>query len=386
MVGAPRDKYRVGAIGCGPKGTSQARTFALHPLTEVVSAADTDPDNLEIFCGRFDVPGYGSHLEMLDREAIDIAMPVLSVRPNARVVIDCARAGVKAILCEKPICASLEDADRMVEECRSRGIPFAAGDMVRNLPLVWKAKELLDSGELGEVQGMNLYYPKASSTEMWGGGCQALSVMRLFAGDVDVEWVVGWVKGDPWSDDDQGMAGHVRFANGIECTIHSKEAVKKGIEVLCTRGAFFMDILPSSGAERRAFQVWKLSDGADIGTSMAWDLDDLGDPFDERETSRTTYDSDGWTVPSTRTVATAQSIIDSLEHGKEPRTSGDDLRKALEIAIALRESHRRGHAAVKLPIEDRSLKIVPHSGRWLNKKETTDHVRYAAQLANYTKS
>ena len=335
MVGAPRDKYRVGAIGCGPKGTSQARTFALHPLTEVVSAADTDPDNLEIFCGRFDVPGYGSHLEMLDREAIDIAMPVLSVRPNARVVIDCARAGVKAILCEKPICASLEDADRMVEECRSRGIPFAAGDMVRNLPLVWKTKELLDSGELGEVQGMNLYYPKASSTEMWGGGCQALSVMRLFAGDVDVEWVVGWVKGDPWSDDDQGMAGHVRFANGIECTIHSKEAVKKGIEVLCTRGAFF----------RRP----KLNDARFRSGNCPM--------------ARTS----GLRWPGTWTTSATRSTSARPRGQLTTPMAGPSLRR-----VPLR---RRSRSSTR-------LSMVRSPGRPV----TTCARRYAAQLANYTKS
>ena len=51
---------------------------------------------------------------------------------------------------------------------------------------------------------------------MSGGGIQRYSLMRLFAGDADVEWVTGWVDDDPWSDDDQGGAGYVRFVNGIE--------------------------------------------------------------------------------------------------------------------------------------------------------------------------
>ena len=46
------------------------------------------------------------------------------------------------------------------------------------------------------------------------------------------------------------------------------------------------------------------------------------------------------------------------------------MRKALEIGIALRESHRRGHTFPSaFPIEDRSLRILPRPGRWLNKRE-----------------
>ena len=50
-------------------------------------------------------------------------------------------------------------------------------------------------------------------------------------------------------------------------------------------------------------------------------------------------------------------LVSAIENGHEPRCSGRDGRAALEIAIALRESHRRGGVKVTLPIEDRSLKI-----------------------------
>ena len=36
--------YRVGVIGCGRKGTSHARAYALNPATEVIAAADTISD------------------------------------------------------------------------------------------------------------------------------------------------------------------------------------------------------------------------------------------------------------------------------------------------------------------------------------------------------
>ncbi len=56
-------------------------------------------------------------------------------------------------------------------------------------------KRLIDAGEIGEVQSINLYQ---STNEISGGGCQGLSVLRLFAADVD--WVTGWCQGDPTDD------------------------------------------------------------------------------------------------------------------------------------------------------------------------------------------
>ena len=51
-------------------------------------------------------------------------------------------------------------------------------------------------------------------------------------------------------------------------------------------------------------------------------------------------------------------ILTAAENGGEPRCSGADARHALEIAVALRESHRRGFTRVDLPLPDRSLGIL----------------------------
>jgi len=365
--------YRVGVIGCGRKGTGHARTYALHPKTEVVAAADPDPGNLELFRRRFGLSsGYSSYEEMLREEEIDIAAPILPVIANPEAVVACAEAGVRAIFCEKPISASLEDADRMVEACRARSIPLAAGDAYRNFPQLWQAREMMDVGELGEIQSINLYQP---TDEISGGGCQGLSVMRMFARDADVDWVTGWVKGDPFSDEDQGAGGYVRFANGIECFIHCKPEARKGIEVLCTKGVFFSDWY--------SFHLWKPLE--DKEPSRWRELDEVEGLFPDSGIGDRSYDEEGWRTPGTRNKAGVQAIIDALEQGTEPRCSGDNIRKALEIGIALRESHRRDHAPVKLPLQDRSLKIVPHKGRWLSKKDLYGKEWYAEQIGTWTK-
>ncbi len=366
-------KYRVGVIGCGRKGTGHARGYYLHPTTEVVAAADPDPENLDLFCERFGITaGYSTYDEMLSKEQIDIAAPILPVNANPDAVVACAEAGVKAIFSEKPIAAKLEDADRMVDECASRGIPLACGDAYRSFPQLWDARAMMESGELGDVQSINLYQP---TNEISGGGCQGLAVMQMFAQDSAVDWVTGWVAGDPFSDDDQGMGGYVRFVNGVECFIHFKDAAKKGIEVLCERGVFFSDWYK--------FYLWRTGDAERPGRLA--DLKEDEGRFPGSGVGERSYGEDGWRNTGFRQMSGIRSIVASLEKGTEPAAAGAIMRNGLEIAIALRESHRREHAPVKMPLEDRGLTLYPHQGRWLNKKEVYGKEKYAEEIGSWIK-
>ena len=84
MINKPQPKYRVGVIGCGRAGTTRARAFNLHPLCQVVAIADTDPENIELGCQWFGVPGCDDYDEMFQQEQIDIAMPVPWSQPPRR--------------------------------------------------------------------------------------------------------------------------------------------------------------------------------------------------------------------------------------------------------------------------------------------------------------
>ena len=52
-----------------------------------------------------------------------------------------------------------------------------------------------------------------------------------------------------------------------------------------------------------------------------------------------------------------EDIISSIENSHNPKCTGQDGIKALEIAIAIRESFRNGHQKMNLPLKNRSLKI-----------------------------
>ncbi len=363
-------KYRVGMVGCGRKATQFARAYSQHPMTEVVAAADPDPWTLELLCSRLGVRGYANDEEMIEKEKIDIAPCFVPTGVAPEVIVNAAQAGAKAVHRQKPIAAVLEDADRMVEECRSLGVPFAAGDADRNYPQFWKALEIIDSGDIGDVRSINLYQ---AGDQISGGGSQGLALLQMFAHDAAIEWVTGWVKGDPWSDDDQGMGGYVRFANGIDGFIHFRAGAKRGIEVVCERGIFASDT--------STFHLWKTPPGTRPGPLA--ELTEVAEVFAPPAEKGRDYDDEGWLSVSPRHTAGVQSVVDALEQGIEPRCSGEIIRNALEIAIALRESHRNGHSAVKLPLQDRSLKIMPSRGKYISKKELYGQEWWAKEMSQF---
>ena len=374
-------KYRVGMIGIGRKGAQHARAYRIDPRTQIVAAADSDAENLDIFCKRFGVPGYTDYKEMLAKESIDIAAPILPVGPNPGVVIGCAEAGVKGIMCEKPFAPSLNEADAMVTACRANGVKIGAGDLNMNLPSYQQAKEIIDSGEIGEVKSIHFF--GGGGTELSGGGIQQFSLARMFvggsgtelsgAGFAEVAWCIGWVD-DPWKDYDQGGSGYFRFVNGVEVFFsRERDARGSGFHVNCTRGVFTSnsDIL----------HMYKSPDGGSSSDTM----EEIEGLFPETSVvGRTSShrEPDGWLWPGDRNLASVSLFVHNLEQDLDPPGSGDNGRKVLEMAIGLRESHRQGHAPVQFPLEDRNLRIIPHSSRMNYKKPQMGKEAYMRQMAN----
>ena len=103
---------------------------------------------------------------------------------------------------------------------------------------LWEARRMIEAGEIGEVININLY------ELIMQGGCQGLSVAHMFAGDADVDWVVGWTNGDPFGegdDDYKGIGGYLRYANGIECFVHARTGAARGLIVTGTEGVYVTD-------------------------------------------------------------------------------------------------------------------------------------------------
>lgn len=376
-------RYRVGIIGGGRMGTHHARAYALNPATEVVAVADNDNENCQLFSDRFGAMAYSSYDDMLSNEELDIVGAILPVKAHADAVVAAAGAGAKAVFCEKPMTARLSDADRMVAACEASGTKFAAGVIPRNYPEYWKARDMVDAGELGQVQTINIFDPNGQ------GGCHGINLALMFAQDDDVAWGIGWVGGDPHSDEDgdgalDGLGGYFRFKSGIEVFASHQPSVMyragelgQGFEVVGTLGVIWNDF--------HGLHIARAPDGYKPGQRA--DLQEIEGIFeDTRNIIPRDYDEDGWRLPTPGMQASVQALVAALDNDATPRMStGQSLRKALEICIGLRESARREQAVVKFPVEDRSLVMYPVPSRWNFKKDIYGRDNYMEQLAVWTK-
>ena len=374
-------KYRVALIGGGRAGPSRAAAFDAHPLCKLVAVADTDPENLALTAGRFGAAAYDTFDDMFANEQLDIVLPILPVRPNADAVVAAAEAGAKAIFCEKPLTASLADADRMVEACASRGIPLGCGVMVSSHPDYRKAYRFAADGTIGQVGRINLY---GSNNQ---GGCHGMNLVRKFADKVAIEEVIGRVSGDPHSDHEEpyddaetgfgDVGGYIRFANGIEAFLSLGDFGVRGIEVIGSRGMIVNCDNTGLGLQLR------IAPEADRTYLAEMEPVDVGFELRPEPGAVRGRDASGWMDPGAPMLAIVDDIMRVLEEGggELEITTGDDLRHALEMSIAVRESARRGHAPVTVPLEDRSLTMYPQRSRWHYKKPILGEEAYMNALA-----
>ena len=105
--------YRAALIGCGNISGRHARAYFEQGNVQLVAACDINPENLNITCDQLNISGrYASHQDLFRHEReIDLVSVCTYPKVHAEQTIAAANAGAKAVLCEKPMCLSLDDAD-----------------------------------------------------------------------------------------------------------------------------------------------------------------------------------------------------------------------------------------------------------------------------------
>ncbi|HSA49101.1 MAG TPA: Gfo/Idh/MocA family oxidoreductase [Yinghuangia sp.] len=172
-----------GLFGWGIAATgSMARTLgkviAAEPGMRVAAVASRDKDRAADFARELgDGTGYGSYAEMVADPAVE-AVYVATPHALHREVVDLAIAARKPVLCEKPLAATLADAEAMVADARAADVFLMEAMWMWFNPLVRRVKELADDGTLGEVRSIHATFgfpmPYDAEHRLWnpelGGG------------------------------------------------------------------------------------------------------------------------------------------------------------------------------------------------------------------------
>ncbi len=142
---------RVGVIGCGHWGPNHIRVFSQLAGSVVTSAADPDARRRAAVGKLYPhVQCVRDHRELLRRrdvEAIVVAVPTVLHYEVAR---DALEAG-KHVLCEKPLCTDVSQAEALIALARARSLVLMTGHVFLFNPGIVMLKKLTDAGHVGRL-------------------------------------------------------------------------------------------------------------------------------------------------------------------------------------------------------------------------------------------
>jgi predicted dehydrogenase len=148
-------KVKLALIGAGGISGGHARGILEHQdKIECVALCDVSADNLENRARQLggNPARFQDWKKMLaampEIDAVDICLPH---HLHAPAIFDAAAAG-KHILCEKPMCINLEEADRIVDAVKKAGIIYMSGHNQLFVPAIREMRRLIDEGVIGRVR------------------------------------------------------------------------------------------------------------------------------------------------------------------------------------------------------------------------------------------
>src|SRR5579883_1986358 len=148
--------------------------YTKSPRAVVVAACDVDAENLAKAAERFSIPAtYTNYREMLEREVLDAVDVVTPNNSHVAISLD-ALAHRIHVLCEKPLGLDRHETRELLTVSQRSGLLTAVNFSYRNVPAARFIKEIIQSGEIGEI-----YHLVATYNQGWLVDSASPRVWRL---------------------------------------------------------------------------------------------------------------------------------------------------------------------------------------------------------------
>ncbi|MGQ9455033.1 MAG: Gfo/Idh/MocA family protein [Armatimonadota bacterium] len=147
------DKVRIGVVGIGSMGSFHAKYLKAGEVKrcELTAICDVDPDRLKDWS---DLPTFTDSRELIRSGLVDAVLIATPHYEHTTIGIDAFENGLH-VLTEKPISVHKADCEKLIAAYRASGKVFSVMYQMRTEPLCKKVKQLLDSGELGQIVRVN---------------------------------------------------------------------------------------------------------------------------------------------------------------------------------------------------------------------------------------
>lgn len=210
-------RVNFGLIGCGGMGKGLAKGALASGAGRLVAICDSNEEVRtkaaeELAAAVKDADAQAAEpavcadsAELLARSDIRAVFVATPNHTHCERVLEAAQAG-KAVFCEKPMALSVADCDRMIDACRSAGVPLMVGQVLRYYAAFAKAIELVEAGRIGKpfaIHASRMGFSRAPEQRTWrhyrefsGGpifefGIHEIDFLCCVCGEVESVYVAG---------------------------------------------------------------------------------------------------------------------------------------------------------------------------------------------------
>lgn len=188
---------------------SHSRAFSIHPNFEILGAVDSSVLKCNIFSEKYLKPSYNTVLEALSKLNPNVIVIATPTKHHKSILFEILEhSSPEAILCEKPLSYSVEEASQMLELCELKGVKLFVNYIRRSDPGAINIRDLIHSGKIGNKFKGTAWYSKGfihngshffNLLEYWLGPCKEFSIIS---------------QGRLWQDHDPEPDVYVEFEKG----------------------------------------------------------------------------------------------------------------------------------------------------------------------------
>lgn len=320
------NKLKAAVIGVGGIGRHHARNFREIPGTDLIGIADVDPVALARAAGGVDVPSFADYRAMLDEQTPDLVSIAVPTALHHEVAAECIARGIH-VLVEKPIAATLEEANDLIHRANERGVLFTVGHIERFNPAVTEVKRRLDENQIGRVFQLHARRLSPFPARIQDVGVildlapHDIDIMRYLTGS-EVTRLYAEVERRVHRSHEDLLSGLVRFDSGavgvLDINWLTPTKIRQ-LQVLGEGGMYLLDYLTQD-------LYWYQNGDAPGGS---WDAMALMRGVAEGDMIKVRINK------KEPLRAELESFADAVTSGTPPLVSGADGRRALELAQQL---------------------------------------------------
>lgn len=310
-------ELRTGIIGTGAMGKNHMRVVHALPGMALTCAVDINRESFEEACKPYqtaDLKKYTDFRDIVDQvDVVMVSTPTLYHYEIARFFLE----NKKHVLLEKPITKTLEEADRLIDAAKENNVVLAVGHLERFNPAVEYIQPLIERPLFIEIQRLGSFSPRSLDVDV---------IMDLMIHDLDIlqHWDNSGIKqinasGIPIISDKIDIANvRLQFNSGLVANVTasrvSQEKTRK-LRLFQKNRYFSVDY------KTRSVKSFILDHG-----NIVADLPEIKD------------------VEPLFTLWS--NFQKSIVTGKNVSVTGEDGRKALELAIMIAEHIRENSAGI----------------------------------------